>query len=46
MKNIKTIRPWKDGVIADFVSEKMSRDQSATCRPALKMVVCIPSKLK
>ena len=51
-KNIKTIRPLKDGVIADFdASEKMIniliRNIPAIKRrwflPALRMVICIPS---
>lgn len=51
-ENIKTIRPLKDGVIADFVaSEHMMREmiksiptlQSKVFAPSLRMVVCIPS---
>ncbi len=51
-ENIKTIRPLKDGVIADFdASEKMIsmfiRDIPALKKrlftPALRMVICIPS---
>jgi rod shape-determining protein MreB len=50
-ENIKTIRPLKDGVIADFdASEKMiSLFIKASCfekknvYSALRMVVCIPS---
>ena len=51
-ENIKTIRPLKDGVIADFdASEKMIsmfiRDIPALRKklftPALRMVICIPS---
>ncbi len=50
--NIRTIRPLKDGVIADFVaSEHMIRDliksiPGLTGRlfaPSLRMVICIPS---
>lgn len=49
--NIKTIRPLKDGVIADFdAAEKMIREmikmlnrKSSWFTPSLKMVVCIPS---
>lgn len=49
--NIKTIRPLKDGVIADFnAAEKMIRGMikmtsrnSSWLTPSLKMVVCIPS---
>ncbi|MCT4671629.1 MAG: rod shape-determining protein [Prolixibacteraceae bacterium] len=49
--NIKTIRPLKDGVIADFdAAEKMIRGmikmiprRSRFFSPSLKMVVCIPS---
>ena len=50
-ENIKTIRPLKDGVIADFQStEKMLRElikmtgsKGYLFPPALKMVICIPS---
>jgi rod shape-determining protein MreB len=49
-ENIKTIRPLKDGVIADFdASEKMifyKKHPALKKRmftPALRMVVCIPS---
>lgn len=51
-ENIKTIRPLKDGVIADFVaSEHMIREmiksipslKSKYFSPALRMVICIPS---
>ena len=51
-ENIKTIRPLKDGVIADFdASEKMLtmfiKESPALKRkmftPALRMVICIPS---
>ena len=49
--NIKTIRPLKDGVIADFqAAEYMLRDMikminfhNSIFPPALKMVICIPS---
>ena len=51
-ENIKTIRPLKDGVIADFdASEKMINEfirnipalKKKFFNPSLKMVVCIPS---
>ena len=50
-ENIKTIRPLKDGVIADFqASEQMIRGfidmiqrKRSIFSPSLKMVVCIPS---
>ncbi|ETN93866.1 rod shape-determining protein MreB [Zhouia amylolytica] len=51
-ENIKTIRPLKDGVIADFdASEKMINMfiksipalKKRMFQPALKMVICIPS---
>lgn len=51
-ENIKTIRPLKDGVIADFVaSEHMIREmiksipslKSKYFAPSLRMVICIPS---
>ncbi len=50
-ENIKTIRPLRDGVIADFnASElmirgmiKMISPKSRLFSPSLKMVVCIPS---
>ncbi len=49
--NIKTIRPLRDGVIADFQSaEYMIREmikmigiKSSIFPPAMKMVICIPS---
>ena len=50
--NIKTIRPLKDGVIADFeASEFMIREMIKSIRalkkrlfpPSLRMVICIPS---
>ena len=51
-ENIKTIRPLKDGVIADFhASEEMIKEfirsipalNKKLFTPALRMVVCIPS---
>ena len=50
-QNIKTIRPLKDGVIADFdASEQMIREfikmignKRSIFSPSLRMVVCIPS---
>ncbi|WP_196892322.1 rod shape-determining protein [Aureivirga marina] len=51
-ENIKTIRPLKDGVIADFeASEKMITEfinhiptiKKKLFKPALRMVICIPS---
>ena len=50
-ENIKTIRPLRDGVIADFqATEFMIRElikmvgiKSTLFPPALKMVICIPS---
>jgi len=50
-ENIKTIRPLRDGVIADFQSAeimikefiKMSSPKRSLFPPALKMVICIPS---
>lgn len=51
-ENIKTIRPLKDGVIADFnASETMIREmiksipglKGRLIPPALRMVICIPS---
>lgn len=51
-ENIKTVRPLKDGVIADFVaSEHMIREmiksipslKSKYFAPTLRMVICIPS---
>ncbi len=49
--NIKTIRPLRDGVIADFQSAeymiremiKMISPKKPLFPPALKMVICIPS---
>ena len=55
-ENIKTIRPLKDGVIADFnASEQMismliKRSvptlKKKVVTPALKMVICIPSGIQ
>lgn len=50
-ENIKTIKPLKDGVIADFQSAeimiremiKMIGFKNSVFPPALKMVICIPS---
>jgi rod shape-determining protein MreB len=50
-ENIKTIRPLRDGVIADFESaEYMIREmikmigiKNTLFQPALRMVICIPS---
>ncbi len=50
-ENIKTIRPLRDGVIADFQSAeymirefiKMINTKNTFFPPALKMVICIPS---
>lgn len=50
-ENIKTIRPLRDGVIADFESAeymireliKMTKVPSRLFKPSLKMVICIPS---
>ena len=40
-ENIKTIRPLKDGVIADFqAAEEMIKGM---IKPSLRMVICIPS---
>ena len=49
--NIKTVRPLRDGVIADFQSAehmlremiKMINYKNSLFPPALKMVICIPS---
>lgn len=49
--NIKTIRPLKDGVIADFNAAeqmirgfvKMINNKRSFFTPSLKMVICIPS---
>jgi rod shape-determining protein MreB and related proteins len=50
-ENIRTIRPLRDGVIADFQAAehmiremiKMTQPKKPLFPPALKMVVCIPS---
>jgi len=50
-ENVKTIRPLRDGVIADFKSTelmlrefiKMAGTRGYFFPPALKMVICIPS---
>jgi len=50
-ENIKTVRPLRDGVIADFDAAeqmirgmiKMMNQKPKLFSPALKMVVCIPS---
>ncbi len=51
-ENIKTVRPLKDGVIADFdASEEMIREfirkipdiSSSFKTPSMRMVICIPS---
>lgn len=50
-ENIKTIRPLRDGVIADFESAeymiremiKMTNSTNKLFKPSLKMVICIPS---
>ena len=50
-ENIKTVRPLRDGVIADFDAAeqmirgmiKMINKKPTMFNPALKMVVCIPS---
>ena len=50
-ENIKTIRPLRDGVIADFQAAehmiremiKMINPKKTLFPPALKMVICIPS---
>lgn len=50
-ENIKTIRPLKDGVIADFQSAehmikgliKMINEGKRMFAPSLRMVICIPS---
>jgi rod shape-determining protein MreB len=49
--NIKTIRPLKDGVIADFNATELMlrgmikkvRSRGSLFSPSLKMVICIPS---
>ncbi|MCL2727356.1 MAG: rod shape-determining protein [Bacteroidales bacterium] len=50
-ENIKTIRPLRDGVIADFNAAeqmirgmiKLTRSKNQFISPSLRMVVCIPS---
>ena len=50
-ENIRTIRPLRDGVIADFNAAeqmirgmiKMTRSKNYFITPSLRMVVCIPS---
>ena len=50
-ENIRTIRPLRDGVIADFYAAeqmirgmiKMINPKSRWFTPSLRMVVCIPS---
>ena len=50
-ENIKTIRPLKDGVIADFQAAehmirgmiKMMKGGSRYIKPTMRMVICIPS---
>ncbi len=50
-ENIKTIRPLKDGVIADFQAAeamikgmiKMINSSKRLFQPSMKMVICIPS---
>ncbi len=50
-QNIKTIRPLRDGVIADFTATemmirgmiKMIRQRGNVFSPSLRMVICIPS---
>ncbi len=50
-ENIRTIRPLRDGVIADFQSAeimlkefiRMANPRKSLFPPALKMVICIPS---
>lgn len=50
-ENIKTIRPLKDGVIADFHAAehmirgmiRMMKSSSRLFTPSLRMVICIPS---
>ncbi|MCL2502003.1 MAG: rod shape-determining protein, partial [Bacteroidales bacterium] len=50
-ENIRTIRPLRDGVIADFNAAeqmirgmiKMTRPKNQFFSPSLRMVVCIPS---
>jgi rod shape-determining protein MreB len=50
-ENIRTVRPLRDGVIADFYAAelmlrgliKMTTSQNRLFAPSLKMVICIPS---
>jgi rod shape-determining protein MreB len=50
-ENIRTVRPLRDGVIADFYAAevmlrgliKMANKSNTLFPPALKMVICIPS---
>ncbi|MFZ7115243.1 MAG: rod shape-determining protein, partial [Bacteroidota bacterium] len=50
-ENIKTVRPLKDGVIADFDAAehmirgmiKMLSPKGSLFTPSLRMVICIPS---
>ena len=50
-KNIETVRPLKDGVIADFESAeqmikgmiKLISGHKSWFNPSLRMVICIPS---
>ena len=50
-QNIRTIRPLKDGVIADFTAAEMMirgmirmiKNRSNFLSPSLRMVICIPS---
>ena len=50
-ENIKTVRPLKDGVIADFDAAehmirgmiKMLKPKGSLFTPSLRMVICIPS---
>ncbi len=50
-QNIKTIRPLRDGVIADFTAAelmirgmiKMIKQRGSVFSPSLRMVICIPS---
>lgn len=50
-ENIRTVRPLRDGVIADFYAAelmlrgliKMTTTQNRLFAPSLKMVICIPS---
>ena len=43
-ENIRTLRPLRDGVIADFyAAEQMVNTKNRWFTPSLRMVVCIPS---